>query len=584
MQLKIRKLLWTLTVISIIVLGNGLTTKAIPNQINDDISPDLFHIGTVYLNINVSATEFTPAEFTVKESTTVNITIESVDIGHSFEILEYGINETIIANSTVSVEFVADTLGTFEYLSLNCSTTGTMTVEDPYVPDLPRPEDITILFDLSHNNNTTDIALKYSGIANWTNDNNFQLIVNDGDELVETTLRYIDVLMILEPDLNFSIPELTDLTSFINHGRSLIIAGSEATASTNAWELTKPFGFQFDNTSARFINATLPADDGENNTLSSFFSTDFLDHPLINENQYVPLTDEIITKIKYTGTLLEYNASWITGFTEESNLTDSDELIDSYSLFYGNESIFADENGDTKYWLNETTGVNNSLVAAVETSYGSRILGIGSAEILNNTMIGRYEVNDIFFQRALQWVAKMYAVLRSDDYYVSAYDAKIGDLLNSSVSYYAQNDSVIEDINVTLRIWRVARITDSFYMTQINNSYYEGVINTTNLEKGFVSVNIVAHKRGYGFNITEEVYLEIHPGEATPYHVPILYIITFVITIGIGVLALVFTFIRVIRTPKTEDADEDIEEEEEPEEEIDLEEYETEEETEPDET
>ena len=583
--MKIRKLLWTITVISIIVLGNGLTTKAIPNQINDDISPDLFHIGTVYLNINVSATEFTPAEFTVKESTTVNITIESVDIGHSFEILEYGINETIIANSTVNIEFVADTLGTFEYLSVNCSTTGTMTVEDPYVPDLPRPEDITILFDLSHNSNTTDIAIKYSGIANWTNDNDFQLIVNDGDELVETTLRYIDVLMILEPDLNFSTPELTDLTSFINHGRSLIIAGSEATVlHTNAWELTKPFGFQFDNATARFINATLPAADGENNTLSSFFSTDFLDHPIINENQYVPLTDEIITKIKYTGTILEFNASWITGLTEESNLTDSDELIDSYSLFYGNESIFADENGDAIYWQNETFNENNSLIAAVETSFGSRILGIGSAEILNNTMVGRYEVNEIFFQRALQWVAKMYAVLRNDDYYVGAYDAKIGELVNSSVSYYAQNDSVIDDINVTLRIWRASQIMDSFYMTQINNSYYEGVINTSNLKKGFVSVNIVAHKRGYGFNITEEIFLEIHPGEAIPYDVPILYIITFVITIGIGVLAFVFIFIRVIRTPKTEDAVEDVEEEEEPEEEIDLEEYETEEETEPDET
>ncbi|NPE08118.1 MAG: hypothetical protein GNW80_07550, partial [Asgard group archaeon] len=328
---------------------------------------------------------------------------------------------------------------------------------------------------------------------------------------------------------------------------------------------------------------TLPAADGENNTLSSFFSTDFLDHPMINENQYVPLTDEIITKIKYTGTILEQNASWITGYTEESNLTDSDEIIDSYSLFYGNESIFADKNGDTIFWQNETTGLNNSLIAAVETSFGSRILGIGSAEILNNTMIGRYEVNDIFFQRALQWVAKMYAVLRNDDYYVSAYDAKIGELINSSVSYYAQNGSVIDDINVTLRIWSALRIRDSFYMTQINNSHYEGVINTSNLKRGFASVNIVAHKRGYGFNITQEIFLEINPREAVPFDVPIPYIITFVITIVIGVLALVFIFIRVIRTPKTEDAVEDIEEEE-PEEEIDLEEYETEEETEPDET
>ncbi|NHJ33356.1 MAG: hypothetical protein FK732_10885 [Asgard group archaeon] len=581
--MKTRKLLWMITVISIIVLGKGLTTKAIPNQINENTSPELFHIGTVYLNINVSATEFTPAEFTVKESTIINLTIESVDIGHTFEILEYGINETIIANSTVNIEFDADILGTFEYFSMNCSTTGTMTVEDPYVPDLPRPEDISILVDLRHNSDTAATASKYSGIINWTYDNNFQVVVNEGDNLVASTLQYVDILLILEPDINFETPEIVDIKEFINHGRNLIIAGSEATASTNAYELTKPFGFQFDNASARFINSTLPPTIGENNTLSSFFSTDFIDHPIINENQYVPLTDEIITRIKYTGTILEYNATWIEGYTEKNNLTNSDELIDSYSLFFGNESIFADENGDKIVSENETIGVNNSLIAAVETAFDSRILGIGSADIFNNTMVGRFEINDIFFQRALQWVADMYAIIQSDSYQISAYSARIGDTINSSVSFYAQNNTELDGINVTLRVWRAAQIDDSFYMTKINNTYFEGVIDTQDLEKGTININVVAYKRGYGFNITSDIYVEINPGEAIPFDVPILYIITFVISVGIGILALVFFFIRVIKTPKIEEDAEVIEEEEEAElHEYVLEEYETEEETEPD--
>ncbi|MBK5114491.1 MAG: cupredoxin domain-containing protein [Candidatus Heimdallarchaeota archaeon] len=579
--MKIRKLLWTITIISIIVLGNGLTTKAIPNQINDDISPDLFHIGTVYLSINVSATEFNPAEFTVKESTTVNLTITSDDIGHSFEIIEYGINETIIANSTVNIEFVADILGTFDYISVNSTATGTMTVEDPYVPDLPRPEDITVLFDLSHNSNTTDIAIKYSAIANWTDENDFTLIVNEGDFFTIDTLRHITVLMILEPDENLTGPELDVVKDYINNGRSLFIAGSAATAVTNFNEITKPFGYQFDNATARYINTTLPATDGENNTLSSFFSTDFLDHPLINENQYVPLTDEITSKILYTGTQLEYNASWITGFSEESNLTNSDEIIDSYQLFYGNNTIYSDENGDTIYWKNESIYHNTSttLIAAVETAFDARMIVIGSAEILNNTMVGRYEINEIFFQRALQWVGKMYAVLRHDNYYVSLYEIKIGDMINTSVSFYAQNNTVLADLNVTLRVWRASQISQSQYMTQVNNSYYEDLVNTSNIKKGIVSINIVAHKRGYGFNITEDTYLQVNPAQAIPFPVPILYIITFVITIGIGVLALVLFFIRVIRTPKTE---EEVVEVEEAEEDIDLDEYE--ENTEPEET
>ena len=53
---------------------------------------------------------------------------------------------------------------------------------------------------------------------------------------------------------------------------------------------------------------------GENNTLSSFAVTDFLDHPLISENQYVPLTDEIITQLEYTGTVMDFNVTMAQEF------------------------------------------------------------------------------------------------------------------------------------------------------------------------------------------------------------------------------------------------------------------------------
>jgi hypothetical protein len=453
------------------------------------------------------------------------------------------------------------------------------------VPDLPRPEDITVLFDLSHNSNTTDIAVRYSAIANWTDENGFSLIVNEGDFFTFETLRYVDIIMILEPDEDLEEPELEVIKDYINNGRNIFIAGSAATANTNFNNITKPFGFQFDNATARYINTSTPDPLGENNTLSSFFSTDFLDHPIINENQYVPITDEITSSILYTGTILEYNDSWITGLSENITIVDYDELIDSYSLFYGNVTIYADEDGDSIYVAeNDTIGISNSLIAAVETAFDARMLILGSADILNNTMVGRYEINEIFFQRAFQWAVKMYAVLRHDNYYVSNYDIKIGDQINTSVSYYAQNNSVITDINVTLRVWSASQIEKSFYMTQVNNSYYEDVLDTSDLKKGIASINIVAHKRGYGFNITEEKYLQINPRQAVPFDVPILYIITFVITIGIGVIALALFFIRVIRTPKTDEEVVEVEEEEEPEEDIDLDEYEDEEETEPEET
>ena len=136
------------------VIGESLAANAMQNQFDTELTPDLFHIGDFNLHINVSETEFTPATFTVQESATVNLTIESIDSDHTFVIVEYGINEEIEANTTIVVEFVADIVGEFTYSSVNCSQTGTFIVEDPYVPDMPRHDEVNILFDFTHNSDT----------------------------------------------------------------------------------------------------------------------------------------------------------------------------------------------------------------------------------------------------------------------------------------------------------------------------------------------------------------------------------------------------------------------------------------------
>ena len=147
-----KKLLLIITIISCILIGEIIAVNAYQNQIDNELTPDLFDIGTINIKIEVSEDAFTPVNFTVKESSTVNLTIESLDVGHTFEIVEYAISETIAAGDTIVVEFEADQLGEFTYSSVNCTETGTMYVEDPHVEGLPRAEDIDILIDLSHSN------------------------------------------------------------------------------------------------------------------------------------------------------------------------------------------------------------------------------------------------------------------------------------------------------------------------------------------------------------------------------------------------------------------------------------------------
>ena len=576
MQLKTKKFLILVTIITMLFVGESLIANAKQSQfIDNEVTPDLFHIGTFELQINVSETEFSPIEFTVKESAYVNLTIKSLDVGHTFEIAEYGISEEIAASSEIVVEFEANKIGTFTYSSVNCSETGTMKVLDPYVPNLPRPEDIGILFDLKHNDNPTAMQTKYSGLVNWTEDYNFDLEINTASFFIDDLLDGIDIILLLEPTINLTSSEIDVVLEYIRGGGGLLIAGSQATAQTNFYEITKPFGFKFSNDTASYINSTdLSNPIGETNTTNSFFISEFIEHPIITENQYVPITDEIVSNLNYVGPMLEFNETWAEESLDTTEIDVIGEVIDCYTLASGNETIFADKNGNGIVEVNETIGVNNTLIAAAETVSNGRVIGFGSADVLNKTLMGRYLANSVFVHRTIQWIGKMYAVIETQDYQLSSFIIKKGDLIDVTLIIYAQNNTPVEGINITVNVLRSSLVEYSLELTAINETHFNGTIDSSTIKTGTVYVNALAHKRGYGYNTTRDYYVDVFPPDPETLAFPIPYILTFVLSSAIGIAAITFFFIRVVRTPESKKelettVDEELEEEE------DLEEYET---------
>ncbi|MBI4053150.1 MAG: cytochrome c oxidase subunit II [Candidatus Diapherotrites archaeon] len=59
--------------------------------------------------------EFVPGTITVKKGDTVRLKITSKDVEHGIAIPEFGVDKTIPAGETVTVEFVASKTGTFEF-------------------------------------------------------------------------------------------------------------------------------------------------------------------------------------------------------------------------------------------------------------------------------------------------------------------------------------------------------------------------------------------------------------------------------------------------------------------------------------
>ena len=67
--------------------------------------------------------KFEPSIITVNEGDTVKLFIESVDVTHGFQLIDFDVNENLKPGKIVNIEFVADKKGTFSFFcSVPCGS------------------------------------------------------------------------------------------------------------------------------------------------------------------------------------------------------------------------------------------------------------------------------------------------------------------------------------------------------------------------------------------------------------------------------------------------------------------------------
>lgn len=107
---------------------NGDTNTGDNNQQGDST------VEVKEIQITAQKWKFTPEQITVNKGDQVKFIINSIDVDHGFAISEYNINQHLESQTTATVEFTAETEGTFTiYCSIFCgsghhSMTGTLTV------------------------------------------------------------------------------------------------------------------------------------------------------------------------------------------------------------------------------------------------------------------------------------------------------------------------------------------------------------------------------------------------------------------------------------------------------------------------
>ncbi len=107
-----RKLFFRLRLVSGLLAG---CTASPPVGPGSDSPPTPSTGETITVDMVAQKFEFIPGTITANQGDTVILNITSTDVEHGISIPEFGVNTTIPAGQTVTVEFVADQAGTFPF-------------------------------------------------------------------------------------------------------------------------------------------------------------------------------------------------------------------------------------------------------------------------------------------------------------------------------------------------------------------------------------------------------------------------------------------------------------------------------------
>ena len=83
---------------------------------NNQQAPAVIPTGQIKsFDITAQRFTYTPSQITVNRGDNVKLSLTSTDVIHGFQLDGYGITKTLNPGETVTVEFLADKVGTFEF-------------------------------------------------------------------------------------------------------------------------------------------------------------------------------------------------------------------------------------------------------------------------------------------------------------------------------------------------------------------------------------------------------------------------------------------------------------------------------------
>ena len=370
-----------------------------------------------------------------------------------------------------------------------------------------RTEDVVIAIDLVHDNrvNETELNNTLSQLETIYSNTSIKLI-KDKSRIESSDLSDVDLLIIIGANKTFSLAERETIKDAISKkGMSLLIAEGFANQTESfSNELLLPYGVEFNITSEQ----TMVDPDTGNET--NLLIIDAFTEPRI------PATTDLTRLVMPNSTSLTLN----TSLQENYTLRKETGLLSLYPLVLKNNSA--------------TNMEGNILSAAVELQNGARIIAISSENMFDfrympnplatdeenrNIIDTPFNDNDLFVLNATQWLSKVTGYIKFTNQQLKEYGQylKKGSLLHGEVSIMDWNTNAsLDNVKIFIYADRIGHILTYSTMQPANATHYVGILDTSGIGTGWLSIRVYAERRGYYLTYTELGKVFLNPDPQTP--------------------------------------------------------------------
>ncbi|MHA1868377.1 MAG: hypothetical protein ACTSXD_10075, partial [Candidatus Heimdallarchaeaceae archaeon] len=352
---------------------------------------------------------------------------------------------------------------------------------------------------------------------------NSQLADKNNFEITTENLNDVDLFIMAGNQKSLTSSQIAVLRSYLTSGGSILLIADEVKNESSINEFLRMFNMEF-------YNATLYSNNTAINDSLTFDQTALAQLDYLQEDSV--FTETTFDNVFYTGTAIKNISTY-----GENILFGQD--ADLYPILSKEGEFFINLGEKTTYNSSEDISINNAILqTALELKYGGKMIVSASSDMYNSTNLV-FGSNKMLLLKEIQWLLNFRFRINYENFNIPQSKVTEGNPIEMNISVTGDNDTVLADVEVQGRVLVLKSVVSSVTLNVSDNNidFYGQIVPKT--KASWVDVEILMHKRGYGYNYTELVEILIEKQIEIPIAIDYVSLIIFIASIGLAIIGII---------------------------------------------